>query len=135
MKLWVSFSLWIFFYIIDFFINLQMSTECVFLNTATVIFCLIYCLNTPHYNQNLSFFFLLKAQYKSLQFFKIQNLAIFHHIAVIRMHAYMGPKVNSSMFEISLRGKIYLRCKVTSSSAFTWLQAKWNLLRSKFHLG
>ena len=48
-----------------------MPTECVFLNTATVIFCLIYCLNTPHCNQNLSFFFLLKAQYKSLQFFKI----------------------------------------------------------------
>ena len=34
-------------------------------------------------------------------------------------HVYMGPEVNSNRFEISLRGKISLRCKVTSLSAFT----------------
>ena len=34
-------------------------------------------------------------------------------------HVYMRPKVNSNRFEISLRGKISLRCKVTSLTAFT----------------
>ena len=51
-----------------FFIDLQMPTEweCAFLNTATKIFCLIYFLNIPHTNQNLSFY-LFKVQYQSLQ--------------------------------------------------------------------
>ena len=53
----------IFFYIIDFFINLQMSTEWEFaiFNTAIIIFCLIYSLNISHSNQNK------KPQYQSLQ--------------------------------------------------------------------
>ena len=34
-------------------------------------------------------------------------------------HVYMKPEVNSNRFEISLRGKISLRCKVTSLFAFT----------------
>ena len=38
-------------------------------------------------------------------------------------HVYMRPEVNSSQFEIWLRGKISLRCKVISLSAFTWLRA------------
>ena len=33
-------------------------------------------------------------------------------------HIYMRPNVNSNRFEISLRGKISLRCQVTSLSAF-----------------
>ena len=51
------------FYIIDFFINLQMSTEWEFaiFNTAIIIFCLIYSLNISHSNQNK------KPQYQSLQ--------------------------------------------------------------------
>ena len=70
-KAWICFSPWIFIYIIDFLINLQTRTEweCGFLNTAIIIFCLIYIvlLNIPHRNQNPSFLFLLTA-------------AIFHHI-------------------------------------------------------
>ena len=56
-KLWIRFSPWIFFYIIDFLINLQITTEweCAFLNTVILIFCLIYSLNTPYSNQNPSF--------------------------------------------------------------------------------
>ena len=34
-------------------------------------------------------------------------------------HVYMRPEVNPNRFEISLRGKISLRCKVTSLFAFT----------------
>ena len=34
-------------------------------------------------------------------------------------HVYMRPEVNSNRFEISLRGKISLRCEVTSLSVFT----------------
>ena len=34
-------------------------------------------------------------------------------------HVYMRPEVDSNRFEISPRGKISLRCKVTSLSAFT----------------
>ena len=34
-------------------------------------------------------------------------------------HVYMRPEVNSKRFEISLWGKISLRCKVTSLLAFT----------------
>ena len=48
-------------------------------------------------------------------------------------HVYMRPEVNSNRFEISLRGKILLRCKVTSLLAFTWVQANWTSLRCKFH--
>ena len=57
-KVWNSFSPSIFFYIIDLFTNLQITTEweCAFLNTAIIIFCLIYSLNVPHSNQNPSFF-------------------------------------------------------------------------------
>ena len=50
-------------------------------------------------------------------------------------HVYTRPEVNSNQFEISLRGKISLRCEVTSLSAFTWLRAEWNSLRCKFHFG
>ena len=45
---------------------------------------------------------------------------------------YMSPEVNLNRFEISLRGKISVRCQVTSLLAFTWVQAKWNSLRCKF---
>ena len=38
-----------------FFMNLQMS-KFAFLNTTTIIFCLIYSLNIPHSNQNPSLF-------------------------------------------------------------------------------
>ena len=53
-KVWISFSPWIFFYIIDFFFNLQVTTvwECVFLNTAIMIFNLMCTLNIPYSNQN-----------------------------------------------------------------------------------
>ena len=34
-------------------------------------------------------------------------------------HVYMRSEVNSNQFEISLRGKILLRCKVISLLAFT----------------
>ena len=34
-------------------------------------------------------------------------------------HVYMRPEVNTNQFEISLQGKISLRCEVTSLSAFT----------------
>ena len=56
-KDWIRFSPWIFFYIIDFFINLQITTEweCAFRNAAILIFCLIDSLNIPHSNQNPSF--------------------------------------------------------------------------------
>ena len=50
-------------------------------------------------------------------------------------HVYMRHEVNSNQFEISLWVKTSLRCKVTSLSAFTWLPAKWNSLRCKFHFG
>ena len=52
-----SFSPWSFLH--DwFFINLQMLTErkFAFLNTAIMIFCLIYSLDIPHINQNPSSF-------------------------------------------------------------------------------
>ena len=56
----------IFFYIIDFFINLQMETEqaFAFLNTAVIIFSLRYSLNIPHQTPS---FFLCKTQYPSFQ--------------------------------------------------------------------
>ena len=38
-------------------------------------------------------------------------------------------KVKANRFEISPRGKMSLRCKVT------WLQAKWKSLRCKFYFG
>ena len=47
-------------------------------------------------------------------------------------HVYSRPEVNSNRFEISLWGKISLRCEVTSLSAFTWLRTKWNSPRYKF---
>ena len=37
----------------------------------------------------------------------------------IKKHVYMRPEVNSNRFEISVQGKILLRCEVTSLSAFT----------------
>ena len=42
---------------------------------------------------------------------------------ILLEHVYMRPEVNSNQFEISLRGKISLRCEVTSLSTFTWLRA------------
>ena len=49
----------------------------------------------------------------------------------------MRPKVNSSRFEISLRGKISPRYKVISLLASTWVWANANRrsLRCKFHFG
>ena len=47
----------------------------------------------------------------------------------------MRPEVNSNRFEISLRGKVSIWCKVTSLSAFRWFQVKWNSLRCRFHFG
>ena len=38
---------------------------------------------------------------------------------ILLEHVYMRPEVNSNRFEISLRGKISLRCKVTSLFTFT----------------
>ena len=37
--------------------------------------------------------------------------------------------------QTGVRGKISLRCELTSLSASTWLQAWWNSFRCKFHLG
>ena len=68
-KVWISFSSLIFFYLhYWFFISLQMTAEWAFtfLNTAIMIFCLIYSLNIPQSNKT-HHFFLLKAQYPSLQ--------------------------------------------------------------------
>ena len=55
-----------FFYLL--FINLKMSTEWsfTFLNTAIIVFCLIYFLDIAYSNQNPSFFFLWKSHYHSL---------------------------------------------------------------------
>ena len=57
-KVWIGFCPWIFFYVINFFINLQISTEWefTFLNIAIKKFCLIYSLNIPYSKQNPSFF-------------------------------------------------------------------------------
>ena len=55
-KVWICFSPRVFFYITDFFINLQITAEweCAFFNTAITIFYLICSLNIPHSNQNPS---------------------------------------------------------------------------------
>ena len=57
-KVWISFAPWIFFYILDFLINLQITTEweCTFLNIAIIIFCLIYSITIHHSNHNPSFY-------------------------------------------------------------------------------
>ena len=47
----------------------------------------------------------------------------------------MRLEVNWNRFEISLWGKISLWWNLTSLSAFTGVQAKWNSLRYKFHFG
>ena len=52
-----------------------------------------------------------------------------------REHVYMRPEVKTNLFEISLRGKISLRCKITSLLPFIWVQGKRNSLRCKFHFG
>ena len=60
-KVWISF---LDLFLLDwFFINLQMSTswKLAFLNSAMIIFCLIYSLNIPHSNQNLDSFFSLES--------------------------------------------------------------------------
>ena len=56
-KVWISFPPWSFLHY-WFFMNLQLLTEWkfAFLNTAIIIFCLIYSLNIPHSNQNPSSF-------------------------------------------------------------------------------
>ena len=68
-KFWISFSPWMFFYIIGFFVNLQMTTEWDFnfLNTAIKLFCFILSLNIPHSTLKIHYFFLLKTQYPFLQ--------------------------------------------------------------------
>ena len=57
-KAWINFYSWNFYLHYWFFINMRMATEWAFafLNTAIIIFCLIYSLNIPHSNQNPSFF-------------------------------------------------------------------------------
>ena len=78
-KVWVSFSPWIIFYSIDFFINLQMATEWdfAFLNTAIIIFCLIYSLNILYSIYSKSIIF--SCWPLSINFFKIHNLTTFLH--------------------------------------------------------
>ena len=73
-----------------------MTTEWgfVFLNTAVIIFCLIYSLNIP------------------------QTVIKAHHFFLCK-HVSVRPKVNSNQSEISLRGKLSHWCKVTSLLAFT----------------
>ena len=53
-----------------------------------------------------------------------QSLTVYH----------LSWEVNSNRLEIPIRGKISLRCKVTSLSAFTWVKAKWNSFRCKFQV-
>ena len=52
---------------------------------------------------------------------KIAQIEVFGHFLDFASleHVYMRPEVNSNRFDISLRGKIPLRCEVTSVSAFT----------------
>ena len=48
-------------------------------------------------------------------------------------HVYTRLEVNSNQFGISIWDRVSLRCDVTSLSAFTWIQAEWNLHWCKFH--
>ena len=45
------------------------------------------------------------------------------------------PKWTQTGLRFYFKSKISLRCNVTSLLAFTWIQAKWNSLRRKFHFG
>ena len=42
-------------------------------------------------------------------------------------HVYTRLKVNSNQFGISIWDRVSLRCDLTALSAFTWIQAEWNL--------
>ena len=80
-KVWIIFSSWIFFYVdYWFFINLRMTTEWAFafLNTAVIIFCLMYCLNIPRSNQNLC-----KTQYPSFQNSDFGDISLHRHRKII----------------------------------------------------
>ena len=56
-KVWISFSPWIFFYIIDFFYQSPNDNwmRIWFFNIAIIIFYLMYSLNVPHSTQNTKF--------------------------------------------------------------------------------
>ena len=76
-KIWISFSPWILFYIINFLITLQMTTawKLAFLNTAIII--LMHSLNIPHSkSQNTS---------KSI-IFSCWTLSIFFSKLTFRRH-------------------------------------------------
>ena len=97
------------------------------------------------------------AAYKTFIFIELIPVPQFYYLFVLAQNLFYGKflwqskletkfltrllvalehvEVNSNRFEISLWGKISLRCEVTSLSVFTWLRAKWNSLRCKFHFG
>ena len=90
-----------------------------------------------YYNQwKLDFYFLNNAAKTCLYGLKISGKIEIEHdlqseaFFFTPEQIYMTSEVNSNRFEVSLRGKTSLRCKVTSLSAFTWPQAKWNSLQS-----
>ena len=80
-KVWVSFSLdhFLQYQYWFFFVNLQMTTEWefAFLNTAIIIFCLIYSLNILYSIYSKSIIF--SCWPLSINFFKIHNLTTFLH--------------------------------------------------------
>ena len=70
---------YIFIYIIEFFINLQITTEWAFafLNTAIIMFCLRYSLNIPHHS------LLCKTQHPSFQNSDFSNISLHRHRKII----------------------------------------------------
>ena len=87
----------------------------------------------PHKNKSLSLFHinacslnknfddlqhLLNCTKKFFDIIAISETRITKQVSLLE-HVYMRPEVNSNRFEISLRGKISLRCKVISLLAFT----------------
>ena len=94
-KVWVSFSPWIIVYSTDFFINLQMATEWkfAFLNTAMIIFCILLLQYSSQYPKCIIF----SCWPLRIYFFKIHNLATFHHTVVVVMFW-------KNSFNISFRG-------------------------------
>ena len=53
----------------------------------------------------------------------VLTLLIYSRSYQMLEHVYMKPEVKSNWFEISLWGKVSLRCEVTSLSAVAWLKA------------
>ena len=88
-----------------------------------------------HTKGNVLYDWLFRSSFKIVVF---KNFAIFigkHQCWIlisILEHVYMRPEVSSNWFEISLWDKIPLWCEVTSLSAFTWIRAEWNSLRSNW---